>query len=147
MFARQAERLTAGDEDPQARQEGQQFLDEAHAVREDVLTGVEDQQQPFALGPFGDHLGDRPCRPVGEPQRLHDGEAHQAGGVQRGELHQPDAVRVRAVDPAGGLQGEPGLADPSDTDDAHQPAHPGTRIQLSLQSAEFLQPSDETPRL
>lgn len=146
-LARQAELLPAGDEDAQPRQDRQQGLGERHAVREHMFAGVEDQQQPLALGPFGHHLGDRSRRLVREPQRLHDGQAHQSRGVQCGELHQPYAVGVGVPDPGGGPCREPCLADPADPDEAHKPADTDSGVQLPVQPGEFLTSPDETPRL
>ncbi|MFD8764839.1 hypothetical protein ACFV03_38805 [Streptomyces mirabilis] len=146
-FAGQSERFAAGDEDTQAGEGGQQGLDERGAVREDVFAGVEHQQQPFAVGPFGHHLGDGAGGLVGEPQRLHDGEADQARGVQGREFHQPDAVGVGLLEPGQGAQGEPGLADSADADDAQEPVYAHRGIQLGLQPAQFLPPSDEAVRL
>ncbi len=159
LLAGQREAFAAGDQDAQAGRAGEQGGGDLGAVGEEVLAGVEDEQQPFAVGPFGDDVEDRAGRLVGEPEGLHDGEVDESRGVERGEFGQPDPVRVGGPGLRRRAQGEPGLAYPAGPDDAHQPGRPrarlsahrgricGCRVQRGPEPGKFGAPPDETVRL
>ncbi len=90
---------------------------------QDVLAVVHHEQQGSTVEVLGDRLLDAESVPLLHPERGRHRVTHGRTVGQRGELTQPRSVRELRSGAAGGLDGEPGLADPAD---------PGERDQRAL---------------
>ncbi len=116
-----AQRLPAGGEDAQPGRGRQQRAGEAAAALDQVLAGVEHQQQ-LALGQVrGQRLERVAGRLVGQPERGRHGGRQQLVVAQRGQLDQPAAVGEGVPDLARHPQREPGLAHPARPAQGDQP--------------------------
>ena len=88
-----AERLPAGGEDPQRRRLTEKRVGEHRTGVEQVLTVVEDEQQPLG-GDVLDQPGHGPpARLIAKTERGHDRLGDELWIPQAGELHQPHAIR------------------------------------------------------
>ncbi|MFC6542474.1 hypothetical protein ACFQES_37805 [Nonomuraea salmonea] len=125
------QRAAAGGEDRQPGRGDQQRACGPRAVVDEVLAGVEDQEQVAVGEILAEHLHHRPRRPVREGQRLGDRVRQQRALVERRQRDVPGAVRVRRPHAGGGPERQPGLADARGAGQRHhaeltaQPADPG----------------------
>ncbi|MFF8448663.1 hypothetical protein ACF06Q_13280 [Streptomyces leeuwenhoekii] len=120
-LAGHVERLPAGGEHAQPGRLAQQDVAEHRAGVDEVLAGVEDDQQPPAAQMFDDGVQRAHPGLLGQLQHTRQRGRQQLGIVQPGQLHQPHAVRVPLGQVAGGPQRDPALAD---TARAHQREQP-----------------------
>ena len=121
VLGRHAQRLAAGGEDAQPGRGRQQRAGKAAAALDQLLAGVEHQQQ-LTLGQVrGQRLERIADRLVGQPERGRDGGGQQLVVAQRGQLDQPAAVGEGVPDLPRHPQREPGLAHPARPAQGHQP--------------------------
>jgi hypothetical protein len=104
------ERLPAGSEDPQPRRRLEQFPGQPGAGLDEVLAGVE-HEQDFPVRQVRRELSERVAgRLVRQAEHRRHGARQQLGVAQRGQLDQPAAVREGFPGQAGGTQRQAGLA-------------------------------------
>ncbi|MFD0477099.1 hypothetical protein ACFQ0B_59505 [Nonomuraea thailandensis] len=138
-----AERAAAGGQDRQPGRGQEQVAGRGGALVDQVLAGVEHEQEVPVLEVFGQHVHHGPGRAVGQRQRLGDAVRHQRPVVQRRELDEPRAVTVAGPHDGGGPQRQPGLADPTHAGQRHhpefpaQPADPGEFSAAAYQAGRF----------
>ena len=96
------------------------LVDQLGGRIEDMLAVVHHQQQ-FACPQVLDHGGfDIEALLLLQPQCRRDCVADRRSVVERRELAEPRAVAEALLFAAGGLEGEPGLADAADTGQRHK---------------------------
>jgi hypothetical protein len=106
------------------------------------VAGVHDQQEPAGGRVLDDRLGDRAAGFGTQPEAGGDGRRYLGRVGHRGQVHEPDPIRVRVHPGPGDLHGEPGLAGAAGTHDRHQPVvvhHPGQLAALGLPAHERAQ--------
>ena len=138
-FAGDAQRLAAGDQEPNRRTLPEHNIGERGTGADEVLAVVQHQQQVLVGQPGGKRLDkgltgliahiDRPCH----------GRHHQCRVRQHRQLRQPDAVRVGRLHLGRHRQGQPRLAHPARADQGQQPGAPKQLLDLSA----FPRPADE----
>ena len=104
---RQFEGLTGGHDDPHAGGRGQDAGDEAAAGVQEVLAGVEEQQQLLVREELDEHLGLRPRRLLVEAENRRDRVGEQVAVVLARQLHQPGAARIGVAAFLRGLHRDP----------------------------------------
>ena len=118
-FSCHAERLPAGGEDPQRRRLTEKGVGQQRAGVDQVLTVVEDEQQPLG-GDVLDQPGDGPpARLIAQAERGHDRFGDELWVSQAGELHQPHAIRDPAPQVGRRPKRQAGLTDPTRPDEGH----------------------------
>ncbi len=115
------ERLAAGGEHGHRRRPGHDGVGQLRAGVDEVLAGVENQQQ-MAVAQVGEQrVGRRPGEVLGRADPLRDDVRQQPAVAQPGQFHQPHAVRVPGRRRGGGAQRHAGLADAAWTDERDKP--------------------------
>jgi hypothetical protein len=121
LLSHHIQRLPAGGQDAQSRRRAQQHLAEQRAPIDQVLAGVQDQQQV----PVRQVVGEQVERIAGALVRHAESGGHRAGKQlsvpQGGQFDQPDPVLEGAPRRRAHVQRQPGLADTADTAQGHQP--------------------------
>ncbi len=115
------ERLSAGRQDPQPRRRPQQRLGQLRAPIDQVLAGVQDQQEM----PVGQTVREQIQRVTGGLVGQADAGCHGTGQqlriAQRGQLDQPHPVVEGPAQIGGHTQGQPGLPHPARAAQGDQP--------------------------
>lgn len=121
LLARDAERLPAGGEDPQAGKGAQQPVCEHGAILEEVLAVVEHDEHPPIRQVLDEHIDRRLGR--GDPDAVGVGErlTDQRGLVHIGELDEAHPAGEGPPYVEGDPEGEAGLPHPSHAGDGDQP--------------------------
>ena len=143
LLAEGVERLPAGREHGHAGRLGQDRLDQVGARVEQVLAGVQDQQQPLVPQVLEQRVEGGPRVLLGQAEHARDRVRQQQRVAQAGLLDDPHAVGVVAGRLGRRAQRHPGLADAARPDHGHQPAaleHGGNLRQFAL-------PADEVGEL
>jgi len=104
------ERLASGDQHSEFRTVFQQLLGEFGAVLHDMLDIVEQEKQFLSSQVIRQRIEDFPARLLVHVQRGGHPFGDQPGIGERGELNQPDSIRVVFDDFFGGLQHQARLA-------------------------------------
>ena len=113
------EGLPARGEDPHRRRLTENRIGEHRTGVEQVLTVVENEQQPLG-GDVLDQPGHRPpTRLIAKTERGHDRLGDELWIPQAGELHQPDAIRNPAIQIGCRPQRQARFADATGTDEGH----------------------------
>jgi hypothetical protein len=139
VLAGHVERLPAGSQHGDRRRLPQDRLRQQRAGVDQVLAGVEDQQQlPFPQV-LEQRVKGRPRVLLRQAEHARHRVGQQRGVAQFGQLDDPGTVRVTGRGLRGRDQGDTSLADSARSDDRHEP---GFR-QHRGDSGEFVPPAYE----
>ena len=121
VLAGHVERLPAGSEHGDGRGLPEDCLRQQRAGVDQVLAGVEDQQQPRVRKWSSTVASCVRSSCSVQAKAVRDGVGQQRGIAQPGQLDQPDAVGVAVRGTGGGAQRDAGLADPAGADHGDEP--------------------------
>src|SRR5215212_7051605 len=102
MFTRYVKQRAAGDQTGQEWAQGEELCDERRRL-DNVLEVIEDEQGVPGLQEVRDTLQERSVPSLTHVQRLSDRREDQSWVMDRGQRHEPDAIRKVSVSIFGDL--------------------------------------------
>ncbi len=147
VLTQHVHRLPAGGQHGHPGRVAQQQADEVGAGADQVLTGIEDEQELTTLQVVHDRIRLAPGILLRQPEAARDGVRQQAGIVQAAQLGQERAIGEPAAGTGGGPQREPRLADTAGAGHGHQPGRDQQPVQHGQLPPAADEPGDLTGQL
>ena len=135
IFPGNSERGTAGRQNSQGGAGAEQCIRQGGTAFDQMLTGVQNEQERARLEILGQRLGDGPPRLFANPQHRRHCRCDQGRVGERGHLHKPDPVRIVFQQVGGGLERQPRLAAAPGAGEGQQPH--GSQPRFDLRELRF----------